>query len=160
VHRNAAAVADAARSLGLEIEIREFPDGTRTATDAARAVGVEVAQIVKSLVFVADGQPVVALVAGSNRLDPARLALAVGATRVQQADPDTVKTATGFPIGGVPPLGHPSPLPCVIDRDLLAHHELWAAAGTPRHVFAVPSAVLERVTGGIVADIAEAPAPG
>jgi prolyl-tRNA editing enzyme YbaK/EbsC (Cys-tRNA(Pro) deacylase) len=119
-----------------------------------------VAQIVKSLVFVADGQPIVALVAGSNRLDPARLAQAVGAARVQQADPDTVRAATGFPIGGVPPFGHPSPLPCVIDRDLLSHAEVWAAAGTPRHVFALPSAVLEQVTDGIVADVAEAPAAG
>ena len=93
----------AAASAGLRIEVERFPEGTRTAADAARAVGCDVAQIVKSLVFVADGDPVIALVSGADRLDPARLAAALGATVVRRADGDEARAATGFAIGGVPP---------------------------------------------------------
>ncbi len=153
MHPNASRVAAAARDLGLEVELREFPDGTRTADDAARAIGVEVGQIVKSLVFTLDGQLVMALVSGKNRLDEARLARALGGAEVGRADAAGVREATGFAIGGVPPFGHPTALPTAIDEDLLAYDEVWAAAGTPRDVFALPPAELARATGGIVATL-------
>jgi prolyl-tRNA editing enzyme YbaK/EbsC (Cys-tRNA(Pro) deacylase) len=155
LHRNARAVVDAATSLGLDVDVREFPEGTRTAEDAARAIGVTVGQIVKSLIFRLDGEVVVALVSGPNRLDPARLAEAAGTpgAPVDRADADAVRAATGFPIGGVPPFGHPAPIPTYVDEDLLAFDEVWAAAGTPRHVFAVGPHDLVRVTGGVVAGL-------
>lgn len=153
MHANAARVAAAARAAGLDLEVREFPEGTRTAPDAARAIGVEVSQIVKSLVFTVDGAPVLALVAGDNRLDEQKLAAAVGGTAVGRADADTVRAATGFPIGGVPPFGHPGALRTVIDPDLMAHDVVWAAAGTPRHVFAVAPDDLARLTGGEVVEL-------
>jgi len=151
MHSNVIRVVAAAEELGLSISTGEFPDGTRTAEDAARAIGCHVSQIVKSLVFMLDGAPVMALVAGSNRLDEARLAAALDGTQVGRADADGVRAATGFPIGGVPPFGHLAPLPTAIDEDLLAHDEVWAAAGTPRDVFAVSPKDLARVTGGTVA---------
>ncbi|MEQ1786955.1 MAG: YbaK/EbsC family protein [Acidimicrobiales bacterium] len=156
MHPNAAKVADAARELGLEVELREFPEGTRTAEDAARAIGVEVGQIVKSLVFTLDGEVVMALVSGSNRLDEARLAAVLDGAVVGRADADGVRAATGFAIGGVPPFGHPQPLPTAIDEDLLTYDEVWAAAGTPRDVFALAPAELVRLTGGTVAPLREA----
>ncbi len=151
MHPNAAKVAAAARELGLDLELREFPEGTRTAEDAARAIGVEVGQIVKSLVFTLDGALVMALVSGRNRLDEGRLAAVLGGTEVGRADATGVREATGYAIGGVPPFGHPAPLPTAIDEDLLDYEEVWAAAGTPRDVFAVAPAELVRLTGGTVA---------
>jgi prolyl-tRNA editing enzyme YbaK/EbsC (Cys-tRNA(Pro) deacylase) len=154
-HRNARSVAGAATDLGLEVEIREFPDGTRTAADAAQAIGVSVGQIVKSLIFRLDGQVVAALMSGPNRLDDGRLAAAAGrpGAPVERAGADEVRAATGYPIGGVPPFGHPRPIPTYVDEDLLAFDEVWAAAGTPRHVFAIRPADLVRVTGGVVAPL-------
>jgi Cys-tRNA(Pro) deacylase len=151
VHPNAVAVADAARARGLDIETREFPEGTHTADDAARAVGVAVGQIVKSLAFTVDGDVVIALVSGANRLDEQRLAAAAGGTTVARADAEAVRTATGFPIGGVPPFGHATNLPVFVDEDLLDYPTVWASAGTPRHVFAVSPDDLVRATGGRVA---------
>jgi prolyl-tRNA editing enzyme YbaK/EbsC (Cys-tRNA(Pro) deacylase) len=148
MHPNAAAVTEAGRSRGLEVDVREFPDGTRTAEDAARAIGVTVGQIVKSLVFLVDGAAVLALVSGDNRLDESRLAAATGGASVQRADADAVRQATGFPIGGVPPFGHPVPLPTYVDEDLLRFDVVWAAAGTPRHVFPADPAALVEATGG------------
>jgi prolyl-tRNA editing enzyme YbaK/EbsC (Cys-tRNA(Pro) deacylase) len=153
VHPNAARVAEAAAALGLAIELREFPEGTRTAEDAARAIGVEVGQIVKSLVFTLDGAMVMALVSGSNRLDEGRLAAALGGAEVGRADAAGVRAATGYAIGGVPPFGHPSPLPTAVDEDLLGYGEVWAAAGTPRDVFAIAPPDLVRLSGGAVADL-------
>ena len=135
------------------MELREFPEGTRTADDAARAIGVEVGQIVKSLVFTLDGALVVALVSGKNRLDEARLARALGGSVVRRADANGVRAATGYAIGGVPPFGHPTQLPTAIDEDLLTYDVVWAAAGTPRDVFAIAPAELVRATGGTVADL-------
>jgi prolyl-tRNA editing enzyme YbaK/EbsC (Cys-tRNA(Pro) deacylase) len=154
-HRNARSVAGAATDLGLEVEIREFPDGTRTAADAAQAIGVSLGQIVKSLIFRLDGQVVAALMSGPNRLDDGRLAAAAGrpGAPVERAGADEVRAATGYPIGGVPPFGHPRPIPTYVDEDLLAFDEVWAAAGTPRHVFAIRPADLVRVTGGVVAPL-------
>jgi Cys-tRNA(Pro) deacylase len=151
VHPNAVRVAAAARDIGLEVELREFSEGTRTAEDAARAIGVEVGQIVKSLVFTLDGSLVLALVSGRNRLDEARLARVLGGSEVGRADAAGVRRATGFAIGGVPPFGHPASLATAIDEDLLTYDEVWAAAGTPRDVFAITPADLVRATGGTVA---------
>lgn len=158
MHPNVDRVIGAAREAGLEISVTRFPAGTRTADDAARAVGCDVGQIVKSLVFVADGRPVVALVSGANRLDPARLAAALGATDVRRADGDEARHATGYAIGGVPPVGHRTALPIVVDRDLLAHEVVWAAAGLPDAVFSVAPGELVRAAGGQVAEIAAAAA--
>ncbi len=151
MHPNVMRVTASARDLGLAVETREFPEGTRTAEDAARAIGCEVGQIIKSLVFLLDGAPVMALVSGANRLDGRRLAAALGGEDVDRADADSVRTATGFPIGGVPPFGHVTTLPTAIDEDLVVYDEVWGAAGTPRDVFAVSPADLVRVTAGKVA---------
>lgn len=148
----------ALQGAGLDTEIQEFPAGTRTAQDAARALGTTVAQIVKSLVFLADGRPVLALVSGVNRLDEAKFAAACGARRVVKADADRVRSATGFVIGGVPPLGHRWPLPVYLDRDLLAHEVVYAAAGTPTAVFPITPAELLRVTGAQAVDLRVEPA--
>ena len=148
-------MADAARAAGLEISVERFPEGTRTAADAARAVGCDVGQIVKSLVFVADGAPVVALVSGANRVDMEALASALGASEVRRADGDEARTATGFAIGGVPPFGHTTPLAVVVDDDLMAHGTVWAAAGLPDAVFAIAPGDLLRASGGRVVNLAE-----
>jgi Cys-tRNA(Pro) deacylase len=152
-HPNVVAVVAAAQAQGLDIEVREFPEGTRTAKDAAAAIGVDVAQIVKSLAFQVDDRIVMALVSGPDRLDEAKLAAAVGGDRVGKADADAVRAATGYPIGGVPPFGHRSPLPTFVDHHLLDHDEVWAAAGTPRHVFAITPADLVRLSGAPAADL-------
>lgn len=140
---------------GVTPEILEFPEGTKTAAEAARAVGCEIGQIVKSLVFVADGVAVVALTSGQNRVDSTALARLMGARSVRQATPEEARVATGFAIGGTPPFGHPRPLQVFVDRDLLAHEVVWAAAGTPRAVFALTPHELLAASGGTPADIRE-----
>jgi Cys-tRNA(Pro) deacylase len=157
MHPNVARVVAAAHEAGLEITVERFPAGTRTAADAARAVGCETAQIVKSLVFMADGSPVVALVSGANRVDLDRLATAVDARAVRKADGDEARIATGFAIGGVAPFGHADAVTVVVDRDLLKHDRLWAAAGLPDAVFAIAPDELLRISGGRPADLAEVP---
>jgi Cys-tRNA(Pro) deacylase len=154
VHRNVAAVVAAGTALGLRLEVRSFPDGTRTAADAAAAIGVSIGQIVKSLAFVVDDRITMALMSGSNRLDERALASAAGGTTCRRADADAVRAATGYPIGGVPPFGHATPLPVFVDRDLLAHEVVWAAAGTPNDNFAIAPSELVRVSGATVADLA------
>jgi prolyl-tRNA editing enzyme YbaK/EbsC (Cys-tRNA(Pro) deacylase) len=158
LHPNAHAVAAEAARLGLDIRVHEFPEGTRTADDAARAIGVEVGQIVKSLVFRIADEVVVALVSGPNRLGEARLAEAAGnaGAPVARVDASAVRAATGYPIGGVPPFAHAQPLTTFVDEDLLGYDVVWAAAGTPRHVFAIAPDVLARATGGRVAALREA----
>ena len=141
-----------AKELGLDPDIHHFSAGTRTAEDAATAIGCAVAQIVKSLVFVADDRPFLALTAGSNRADPERLATLLGGARVRRATADEAREATGYAIGGTPPFGHPRPLMVFVDRDLLSHREVWAAAGTPETVFPLEPEDLVRLTGGTVAD--------
>ena len=155
-HANVARVVAAAANAGLAINVERFPEGTRTAADAARAVGCDVAQIVKSLVFIADGDPVLALLSGADRLDPARLAAATGATTVRRADGDEVRAATGFAIGGVPPIGHDRSLTVLIDERLLAHDVVWAAAGLPDAVFSVSPIALQAATGARLASLAVA----
>jgi Cys-tRNA(Pro) deacylase len=151
-------VAAAAAAAGLQIEIRRFPEGTRTAEDAARAVGCGVGQIVKSLVFLVDGRPVVALVSGADRLDPRLLADALGAAGVERADGDAVRAATGYAIGGVPPFGHASPVPVLMDRALLDHEVVWAAAGRPDAVFSVAPTALLEAAQATLADLRVVPA--
>jgi Cys-tRNA(Pro) deacylase len=154
MHPNVSRVIAAAGEAGIVISVETFPEGTRTAADAARAVGCQVGQIVKSLVFVADGSPVVALVSGANRVDLAKLGDALGADAVERADGDAARAATGFPIGGIPPFGHLRPLTVLVDRDLLAHEALWAAAGLPDAVFSIGPDDLIRASRGRAADLA------
>ena len=146
-------VIAAAAALGLDIEVRGFPQGTRTADEAAAAVGCDVAQIVKSLVFVVEAEPVVALVGGADRLDEHRLAAAAGGGTVRRANADEVRAATGYPIGGVPPFAHTNPLRCFVDDALLGHEVVWASAGTPSHVFASDPGALVAAAGAQVATL-------
>ncbi|TME06863.1 MAG: YbaK/EbsC family protein [Chloroflexi bacterium] len=137
---------------GAGITVRQFPQGTRTAGDAARAVGCEIGQIVKSLVFVAAGRPVVALVSGPNRLDESRLAALAGEP-VEKADANTARSATGYAIGGVPPFGHAVDVPVFMDRDLLAYAVVWAAAGRPDSVFEIAPERLRELSNAQVMDL-------
>jgi prolyl-tRNA editing enzyme YbaK/EbsC (Cys-tRNA(Pro) deacylase) len=145
----------AAGAAGLTLEIRRFPQGTKTAADAARAIGCEIGQIVKSLVFMADGRPFLALTSGSNRADPRRLAGLLGSEEVRRANPEEARWATGYAIGGTPPFGHARPLRVVVDRDLLAYEVVWAAAGSPDSVFPIAPEEMLRTTQGEVADFKE-----
>ncbi len=154
LHRNVRQVVGAGKALGVDVHAREFAGGTRTAADAAAAIGVELGQIVKSLVFGVDGEVVVALVSGENLLDESKLARAAGAERAWREDADTVRETTGYPLGGVPPFGHREPLRVFVDEDLLGFDELWAAAGTPNANFPITPADLLRATGGTVCDLA------
>ena len=137
LHPTARRLQERIRELGLEVEVRELSHSTRTAREAATAVGVEVGQIVKSLVFMDGGEPVLCLCAGDRRVDTAKL----GAD-VRQALGDEVREATGFAIGGVPPLGHDRPVPTVIDASLRRFARVWCAAGTPHAVFEVDTEAL------------------
>jgi prolyl-tRNA editing enzyme YbaK/EbsC (Cys-tRNA(Pro) deacylase) len=157
VHANTRRVVEAGDALGVTVEPREFPEGTRTAADAAAAIGCALGQIVKSLLFAVDGETVVALVSGENQLDVVKLGAAAGSTaKAKRADADGVRAATGFPIGGVPPFGHATDLRVFVDTDLLQYDVVWAAAGTPHTVFAVEPAALLTATRGVAADLASA----
>ena len=156
VHPNVSRVVSAAKERGLEINTRRFPEGTKTAADAAAAIGVTVGQIVKSLVFGVDGEIVMALVSGSNQLDEKKLALAAGGAKCARVDADAVREATGFPIGGVPPFGHSTQLRVFVDPDLLQYDEVWAAAGTWNDNFGAAPAESVRVAGGVVTDLKRA----
>jgi len=147
----AARVQAAAEALGLAIAVRLMPDSTRTAADAASACGCEVGQIVKSLIFQGKhtGRPLLLLVSGANRVNEKGVAVAVG-EQLSRPDADFVRTATGFAIGGVPPLGHATPLATWIDEDLLQYETVWAAAGTPNAVFSVDPARLRDAVGAAV----------
>jgi prolyl-tRNA editing enzyme YbaK/EbsC (Cys-tRNA(Pro) deacylase) len=151
--RAAAAVVAAGRSRDLELDVREFPEGTRTAADAARAIGCQADQIVKSLVFVADTDPVLVLTSGGNRVDVVKVGKERSATTVRKADAEEVRAATGYAIGGTPPFGHARDLPVLVDRHLTGFEVVWAAAGTPRHVFPIAPDDLVRASGGRVADV-------
>lgn len=146
----------AAADLGIPIDVVRYPAGTRTAADAAAAIGCEVAQIVKSLVFVAltdDGEtPVLALTSGDRRVDTDALAEALGVGRVRKADADEVRDATGFAIGGTPPFGHVQALRTVLDPHLRDHDVVWAAAGTPTDVFRLTPGDLTRAGAEDVGD--------
>ena len=141
---------------GIGVSVKQFPAGTRTAVDAANAVGCDVGQIVKSLVFVAAGRPVVALVSGANRLDEGMLAAAAGEP-VTKAGAEVVRSATGYSIGGVPPFGHATEVPVFMDRDLLGHRVVWAAAGRPDSVFEIDPERLRELSKAVVTDLKVSP---
>ena len=160
IHPNVARVTQAARDAGLEIEVRKFPEGTKSAQDAADAIGVTVGQIVKSLVFGVDDEIVMALVSGVNQLDEKKLAAAAGGAKCKRVDADAVREATGYAIGGVPPFGHSTQLRVFVDPDLLQYDGVndfvWAAAGTWNDNFAIAPNELVRVSGGVVTDLKRA----
>ena len=156
VHPNTVRVIAAAREAGLEITTRRFPEGTKTAADAAAAIGVAVGQIVKSLVFAVDGEIVMAYVSGANQLDEKKLAAAAGGAKCSRVDADAVRAATGYPIGGVPPFGHSTQLRVFVDPDLLQYDEVWAAAGTWNDNFGANPNDIVRVAGGVVTDLKRA----
>ena len=155
LHRNNARAVEAAREHGLDLDVTRFPHGTRTAQDAATAIGCAVGAIVKSLVFDSDGGPFMVLTSGANRVSYGKVEVATGRTGVRRADADAVRAATSYPVGGVSPFGHPTALAMVIDRDLLAYEQVWAAAGTPDSVFPIAPQSLLDATGADVADVAE-----
>lgn len=152
-HKNVIRVIEAGRELGLVVRPHRFPEGAKTAVDAANAIGCEVAQIVKSLIFGVDGEIVLAYVSGVNQLDEQKLARAAGGLMCQRVDADVVRETTGYPIGGVPPFGHATVLRVFIDPDLLVHEVVWAAAGTWHDVFPLSPHDLQRVSGGAVTDL-------
>lgn len=147
-------VEDWLAARGLAGRVVEMPDTTRTSAEAATAIGCSVAQIAKSLVFRGrdSGQPVLVIASGVNRVDEAKVAALVG-ERITRADAGFVRDATGYVIGGVPPVGHAIPIATLIDRDLLTLEAIWAAAGTPFAVFRLTGAELASLSGGRVADI-------
>jgi prolyl-tRNA editing enzyme YbaK/EbsC (Cys-tRNA(Pro) deacylase) len=140
------------RELGATGEARELPNSSHTANEAAEALGVTVAQIIKSLVFLAGDKPVMVLACGANQVDTEKVAALVGES-VGRAGAKTVREVTGYAIGGVPPVAHATPMRVLVDRDLLAHAELWAAAGTPSAVFPTNPDELVAITRGEWADI-------
>ncbi|MFB7516342.1 YbaK/EbsC family protein [Streptomyces sp. NPDC056144] len=147
--------AAALAELGLDVEIRRFPDETRTAQQAADAIGCEVSEIVKSLIFAADGVPVLVLMDGASRVDVERVRAELGAEKVTRADAKVVREATGYAIGGVPPFGHRTSTRVLADRGVLDHAVVWAAAGTPHTVFALPPKDLVAHAGATLADVRE-----
>jgi prolyl-tRNA editing enzyme YbaK/EbsC (Cys-tRNA(Pro) deacylase) len=149
-------VAAVLRDGGFAGELRELDESTHTAQAAATALGVPIGAIVKSLVFTADGDPILVLASGDHQVDTAAVAQLLGVERVKRADADLVRAATGFAIGGVAPVGHPAPLRTVVDRHLADFDLLWAAAGTPRAVFSTTYDDLVRLTGGEPSDVGAA----
>jgi prolyl-tRNA editing enzyme YbaK/EbsC (Cys-tRNA(Pro) deacylase) len=140
---------------GFEPVVEEFPEGTKTAADAAEAIGCDVAQIASSIVLVADGEVVVSVTSGANRVDVAKVADVVDAESARMAEADEVKQATGWSIGGVPPICHERSLPVVMDETLGEFGTVWAAAGTPTAVFAVAPEELAEMSGAAVVDVVE-----
>jgi prolyl-tRNA editing enzyme YbaK/EbsC (Cys-tRNA(Pro) deacylase) len=155
VHANTRRVIEAAAALGIDVQVRRFPEGTRTAADAAAAIGCDVGSIAKSIVLGTDQGPVLVLTSGANRVDYAKAGVALERTGVRRADAGEARAATGYPIGGTAPYGHPSPVPILMDRDLLAYDTVWGAAGTPDTVFPISPGQLRTTTGATVADVAE-----
>ncbi len=143
-----------AAERGIDLRVRRFPAGTRTAEDAARAIGVQLGQIVKSLVFVADAETLVVLCSGAARVDLTKLAPAVGVAAVRRATANEAREATGYAIGGVPPFAHARECRVICDRGLFAFDEVWAASGLPDAVFPIAPSELVRLSGATVAAIA------
>ena len=154
-HPNVIAVQDALNLSGLrDTKIRVLDDAVHTAAAAAEALGVEVGQIANSLIFDADGEPLLVLTSGAHRVDTAKLAAGQGVTRLRRATPEFVREHTGQPIGGVAPLGHPKPVRTLVDTALEQYAVVWAAGGVPRAVFPITYAELVRVTAGTPAEVA------
>jgi Cys-tRNA(Pro) deacylase len=150
----AARVQAAIRALGIDREVIELPVHARTSRQAADALGVEVERIVKTLVFLAGDEPVVVVASGANRVDERKLERLAGGA-IRRADAEAVRRATGYAIGGVPPVGLERPLRTFVDRDLLRHEVVYAAAGVPECVFPLSPAELVRATAGAVHDVVE-----
>jgi prolyl-tRNA editing enzyme YbaK/EbsC (Cys-tRNA(Pro) deacylase) len=153
LHPTARKVADALAAAGATGEIRQLAEAVRTAALAAAQLGVEVGAIANSLIFDADGEPLLVLTSGAHRVDTARVAALVGVTELRRASPDFVRAATGQPIGGVAPVGHPRPVRTLVDVDLAAYEVVWAAGGVPHTVFPTSYAELVRITGGTPAEV-------
>jgi prolyl-tRNA editing enzyme YbaK/EbsC (Cys-tRNA(Pro) deacylase) len=153
-HPQIRAVTAALAAAGVTAELRILPDGVRTAQAAADALGCPVGAIANSLVFDADGEPILILTSGSHRVDAEHVARAYGLSTPRMAAPDFVRTHTGQAIGGVAPLGHPTPLRTLVDRWLADHDTVWAAAGHSHAVFATTYDELVRLTGGEPVDVA------
>jgi len=154
VHPHVARVAEALRSAGATGEPVQLDASARTAAEAAAALGCDVGAIASSLVFSADGEPLLVMTSGAHRVDTAHVAALLGVSRVERADAETVKAATGFAIGGVAPVGHPAPLRTLVDVALGEHDRVWAAAGHPHAVFPTTFDELVRLTGGMPAQVA------
>jgi prolyl-tRNA editing enzyme YbaK/EbsC (Cys-tRNA(Pro) deacylase) len=149
-------LADCARDLGIEVRPQRLNDSTRTVKDAAAAVGCDESEIAKSIVFVADGDPVLCVASGRHRIDTEKLADLLDVAEVRQAKADEVRAATGFAIGGVPPFGHD--LPVLFDRELLNHERVWAAAGDPHSLFEVDPRELASCIRARIAELGESSA--
>ena len=147
----------AADEHGFEVDVHEFPEGTKTAADAADAVGCDVSEIASGIVLSAGGELVVVVTSGANRVDPSKVAdlLDLEAETVSMADADDVKATLGWSIGGVPPFCHDGDVPVFMDETLVGHDEVWAAAGTPEAVFPVDPDRLRDIADATVADVAE-----
>jgi prolyl-tRNA editing enzyme YbaK/EbsC (Cys-tRNA(Pro) deacylase) len=154
MHPNVQAVQDALESAGAYGQIRVLPDAVTTAAAAAAALGVEVGQIANSLIFDADGEPLLVLTSGAHRVDTTKVAELVGAAKVKRATPDFVREHTGQTIGGVSPLGHPKPVRTLVDQALAAFDEVWAAGGIAHAVFPTTFDELVRITAGTPAEVA------
>jgi prolyl-tRNA editing enzyme YbaK/EbsC (Cys-tRNA(Pro) deacylase) len=157
MHSNAANVATALATLGVRGEVRELDDAARTAEEAAALLGIEVGAVCNSLIFDADSSPLLVLTSGAHRADTTLLATLIGAQQVRRATPDFVRTATGQPIGGVSPVGHPAPIRTIVDVALDDHAIVWAAGGHPHYVFPTTYAELLRITGGTSAVVSLSP---
>ncbi|MFC7232850.1 YbaK/EbsC family protein [Saliphagus sp. GCM10025308] len=155
--RAATFVAQAREEYGFDPAVEEFPEGTKTAADAAEAVGCDVVQIASSLAFDADGDLVVAVTSGANRVDEGALAEAVGVApdTIEMADPERIKSRLGWSIGGVPPFCHDRPVPMYLDETLLEFETVWAAAGTPTAVFPIDPTELEDLTNARVVSLVD-----
>ena len=147
-------IQDALRALGYDYTVIEHAESTRTAQEAADRAGCELGQIVKSLIFrgKTSGKPILVLTSGANRVDEKRIAAYAGEP-IGRADADFVRAATGFAIGGVPPIGHTQKMETYLDEDFLQHQTIWAAAGTPNAIFELRTEDLQRMTGGKVARV-------
>ena len=153
-HSNVTSVVEAGATIGLDVRPFRFPDGTKSAIHAAAAIGCDVGQIVNSLIFAVDGEHVLASVCGAMRVVETKLAIAAGGSTFSRVDADTVRAATGFPIGGVPPVGHDRELRVFVDPDLLGYDSVWAASGSWHDVFSLTPAQLVSASGGTLDDLA------
>ncbi len=156
MHERAAEFVERAREeYGVDVDVHEFDEGTKTAVDAADAVGCDVAQIASSIVVVADDEPVVVVTSGANRVDLEKVAVYRDASDARMAEADEVKEATGWSIGGVPPICHATGVPVLLDDTLLDHDQVWAAAGTPTAVWPIEPERLRDLADAEAVDVAE-----
>jgi prolyl-tRNA editing enzyme YbaK/EbsC (Cys-tRNA(Pro) deacylase) len=153
MHPTATKVADVLRELGVSGDVRELPEPAPTAATAAAQLGCEVGAIANSLIFNADGAPLLVLTSGAHRVDTGRVAALIGVAKVKRADPDFVRQSTGQVIGGVAPVGHPAPVRTLVDQHLSSYDVVWAAAGHAHTVFPTSFSELVRITGGTPATV-------